>query len=83
MTYLLDVFNLGTIFHFDLIKDRTGLKLDGPLKDRIADDNEELQDIIFAKRLGSITDIEVGPDGYLYVLSKYMEKPTIFRISSK
>jgi glucose/arabinose dehydrogenase len=72
--------NLGVIFHFDLNKDRTKLKLSGNLRDLVADNNEELQDIIFASGLGRITDIEVGPDGYMYVLSAYKDKATIFRI---
>jgi aldose sugar dehydrogenase len=73
--------NLGVIFHFDLNKDRTKLILNGTLKDRVADNNnEELQDIIFASGLGRITDIEIGPDGYMYVLSAYEDKATIFRI---
>jgi len=32
--------------------------------------------------LGKITDMDVGQDGNLYVLSKYLETPTIFKISS-
>lgn len=74
-------FNLGTIFHFDSNKDRTGLKLDGLLKDKIADNVEEMQNVIFSKGLGKITDIKVGPDGYMYVLSNYMNKATIFKIA--
>ena len=73
----------GAIFHFDLNKDRTGLKLDGLLKDKIADNIEEMQNITFFKDLGLITDIKVGPDGYMYVLSTYMNKATIFRIAPK
>ena len=72
--------HLGTIFHFDLTKDRLALKLDGPLKDKIADNTEELHDIVFAQGLGEITDIEVGPDGYLYVLSYHLNKLSIFKI---
>jgi len=74
---------IGRIFHFDLNKDRTGLKLDGVLKDKIADNREEFQNITFTKDLGGITDIKVGPDGYMYVLSKYMNKATIFKIAPK
>lgn len=73
----------GAIFHFELNKDRTGLKLDGLLKDKIADNIEEMQDITFFKDLGLITDIKVGPDGYMYVLSTYMNKATIFRIAPR
>lgn len=73
-------FNLGMIFHFDLNSNRTELDLKGLLNDKVADSNEELEDIIFSRGLGGITDIEVGPDGYLYVLSNYVNKATIFRI---
>jgi glucose/arabinose dehydrogenase len=76
-------FKLGIIFHFDLNKDRTGLKLDALLKDKIANNIQELQDITFSKGLGGITDIKVGPDGYMYVLSKYDNKLTIFKISPR
>lgn len=72
--------NLGTVFHFDLNTDRTALKLLGPLSDGIADSKEEFETIIFAQGMGRITDIDVGPDGYLYVLSNYHNKATIFRI---
>jgi glucose/arabinose dehydrogenase len=60
----------GSIFHFDLTKDRNGLSLSGPLKDKVADDNSELENNVFAQGFdGGITDLEVGPDGYLYVVS--------------
>jgi hypothetical protein len=75
--------NLGTVFHFDLNKNRTGLQFDGPLKDKIADEIQEMQNITFSKGLGKITDIKVGPDGYMYVLSNYMDKATVFRIAPK
>ena len=60
----------GRIFNFDLNDDRTELVLDNPLDDKVADTNDELEDITFANDLGTITDIEVGhADGYLYVVS--------------
>ena len=62
-------FNDGVIYHFDLNNDRTQLALNGELQDKVADTNEELQDVIFGKNMDSITDLETGPDGYLYVLS--------------
>jgi glucose/arabinose dehydrogenase len=66
---LVGVMNNGSIYHFDLNKDRQDLLLSGPLKDEVADDNEELRERIFAQCFeGGITD-EVGPDGYLYVVS--------------
>jgi glucose/arabinose dehydrogenase len=82
--------NNGNLYHFDLSEDRTQLLLDGPLKDRIANNQDELQGALLGHGFGGmtqihpksngITDIEVGPDGYLYVLSYSGE---IFRISSK
>jgi glucose/arabinose dehydrogenase len=72
--------NNGNLYHFDLNEDRDQLLLDDPLKDRIANNQDELQKVILGHGFNGITDIEVGPDGYLYVLSYAGE---IFRISSK
>ena len=69
----------GNLYHFDLSEDRNQLILDGPLKDRIANNQDELQKAILGHGFNGITDIEVGPDGYLYVLSYAGQ---IFRISS-
>ena len=73
-------FHRGYLYHFDLNKNRTGLVLNGSLADRIADSPEEFvnSSIIFGKGFGGITDIEVGPDGYLYIVS--YGQGTIFRI---
>jgi aldose sugar dehydrogenase len=68
----------GNLYHFDLNKERTDLMLDGPLKDKVADDDEELDDVIFGRNFAGISDIEVGPDGYLYIVSIGLGK--IFRI---
>jgi glucose/arabinose dehydrogenase len=38
------------------------------LEDKVADTTPEIQSIIFGKGFGVITDIQVGPDGYLYIL---------------
>jgi len=72
------VFNGGSIFHFRLNQNRTALSLDGLLSDKVADTNKENKDITFGTGFRGITDIEVGPDGYLYVLSYYFG--TIFKI---
>ena len=69
MICLLRDFNNGNIYHFDLNENRTELILPGPLKDKVADKPSELEDIIFAKNFGPITDLLVGPDGYLYVVA--------------
>jgi glucose/arabinose dehydrogenase len=59
-----------SILHFDLTNDRNGLSLSGLLKDKIADDSNEITGNVFVKYFdGGITDLEVGPDGHLYVVS--------------
>ena len=63
--FVADVEN-GRIYHFKLNQSRTGLLLEGPLKDKIADNDSELRNVIFAGNFGLITDLELGPDGYLY-----------------
>jgi glucose/arabinose dehydrogenase len=84
--------NNGNLYHFDLNDDRTELKLNGTLADKVADIPEELEPIIFGTGFGAITDIQIGPDGYLYLVSirqfgplntplgKYESKGTIYRI---
>jgi glucose/arabinose dehydrogenase len=67
-------FDNGNIYHFDLNRSRTALSLDDKLADKIANNREELKDVIFAQGFGAIVDMEVGPDGYLYVLSLYEAK---------
>jgi len=64
-------FHDGNIYRFKLDQNRTGFLLDNPLADRVANKQNETQAISFAKGFGGITDIKVGPDGYLYVLSIY------------
>jgi len=71
-------FNGPFIYHFDLTKDRKGLLLGGPLKDKVANNQDELQGNIFARGFSGITDMEVGPDGFLYILS--MSKGKIWRV---
>jgi glucose/arabinose dehydrogenase len=71
----------GNIYHFELDNNRSGFSLAGPLSDKIANSTAELEDLIFAQGLGVITDIEVGDDGYMYVLS-YTDR-SIYRIGPK
>jgi hypothetical protein len=46
------------------------LELVGDLADKIANDNEELENLALGQGFGVITDIKEGPDGYLYLLSR-------------
>ncbi len=62
-------YNNDYLYNFELTQDRSELALEGNLTDKIANDNSELHDLVFGKGFGIITDIEEGPDGYLYLLS--------------
>ena len=64
--------NLGWLYNFKLNPQRTGLIFsdDSPLADKIVDTPEEMQETIFGKGFGVITDIQVSPyDGNLYILT--------------
>jgi aldose sugar dehydrogenase len=71
----------GNIYHFTLDRDRIKLILNGLLADEVADDFSELEELIFAEFPGIITDLKVGPDGYLYVLVYREENGELFRIA--
>lgn len=58
----------GNLYNFRLDSTREQLLLDPPLDDKVADTTEEIQDIVFGRGFGVITDIQVGSDGYLYIL---------------
>src|ERR671910_685130 len=64
--------NNGNLYFFAINSNRTGLDLGGiaGLEDLVADNDEELNAVIFGRGFtGGITDIETGPDGYLYILT--------------
>ena len=71
----------GNIYHFKLNKDRTGFILNGALADKVASGEDGTEQIEFAEGFGGITDLEIGPDGYLYVLIYDSEDGRIYRIS--
>jgi aldose sugar dehydrogenase len=80
-----DVVN-GAIYHFDLNEKRTGLILKGQLEDKVAEKRSTgVKDIQFATGFDGvthgITDIEEGPDGYLYIVS--YGHGSIYRIMPK
>jgi glucose/arabinose dehydrogenase len=70
--------NNGDIYNFKLNSARNELLLTGPLSDHMADTPEEEQSLIFGQGFGVVTDIKVGPDGYLYILGY---DGTIYKIS--
>jgi glucose/arabinose dehydrogenase len=64
-----------------LNENRTGLVLDGPLKNKVAESNEEFKGVVFFEGQGTkIVDLDIGPDGNLYLLDHGGGK--IYRIVS-
>jgi glucose/arabinose dehydrogenase len=77
--FVSDVHN-GRIYHFELNKDRTEFVLPRSLESKLLSslNAPDMNEILFARGFGGITDLTVGPDGYLYVVSIGQGK--IFRI---
>lgn len=77
--FVSDVHN-GRIYHFELTSDRAHLNLPPQLAGKIIKNPRAsgLDNIIFGEDFGGITDLKIGPDGYLYVVSIGLGK--IFRI---
>jgi aldose sugar dehydrogenase len=65
-----DVHN-GRIYHFDLTPERNDIVLPEELSSRVIEkpSSPGVSDIVFGEGFGGITDLEVGPDGNLYVVS--------------
>jgi glucose/arabinose dehydrogenase len=62
----------GNLYYFKVNENRTALKFDDKqpgLSDLVADNNQEVSAIALGTGFGGITDLETGPDGYLYILS--------------
>jgi glucose/arabinose dehydrogenase len=68
----------GDLYHFDLNSNRSELDLQGPLEDKIANSYGELSNVTLGKNFGVISDITVGPDGYIYIVS--LTRGEIYRI---
>ena len=84
--YQNDVFvgdiNNGNLYRFEPNLTRNGFVFQNQaLADFVADTESEFQELIFGTGFGGITDLKVGPDGLLYVLSFGHGK--IYRISRK
>jgi aldose sugar dehydrogenase len=62
--------NGGVLYRFRLNASRDGFVFqNSALSDRVADNSSELNELVFGTGFGGITDIQVGPDGFLYVVS--------------
>ena len=77
--------NAGDLYFFKIDDNRTGIRIDpstsnhADLTDSIADLQDDLSPTLFARGFsGRITDVETGPDGYVYVLT--YSDGRIFRI---
>lgn len=68
------------IYHFDLNKERNDLIIPQSIANRFIKNSPTQIDetLVFADNFGGITDLTVGPDGYLYVVSIGQGK--VFRI---
>jgi aldose sugar dehydrogenase len=72
--------NTGSIYHFELNNNRSGLQLNESLQDKTANNLNELKSITSAVGFGRITDMQMGPDEYLYVLSTSDDGVSIDRL---
>jgi len=67
--------NCGQLYRFTLDAARNTLTFTSPpLLDRVADNlgnrcADEMTEILFGGSFGAVTDLEIGPDGWLYVVS--------------
>ena len=74
-------FNHGDLYNFKLNPNRDGFVLrSSKLQDNVADTGDSLKKIIFATGFEDITDVKMGPDGFLYVLTY---SGNLFRVISK
>jgi glucose/arabinose dehydrogenase len=63
-------FNRGVLYRFKLNETRDGFAFENPdLADLVADSDGELDELVFGTGFGGITDLKVGPDGLLYIVS--------------
>ena len=62
--------NSGYLYRFLLNQSRTGLSLNGSLSDGVVNNDVEKLEAVFARIEGGITDLEIGPDGLVYIVSE-------------
>jgi hypothetical protein len=74
--------NTGNLYRFKLDSTRTGFIFDSPeLSDKVLNVDDPMDEIVFGTGFGCLTDIEVGPDGFIYIVSLSEER--IYRILPK
>jgi hypothetical protein len=67
--------NNGNLYFFKVNEDRTGLDVN----DAVIDSDSEIASSILGNGFGSITDIETGPDGKVYITD--LRTGTVYSIS--
>lgn len=70
--------NNGGLYQFTLNTERNDFILTGALADRVADSATERNLTRIGTNWGVVTDIRIGPDGYLYVVSMFANR--VYRI---
>ena len=71
--------NKGNIYNFELNQNRNEFEFSSiDLQDKVVNKNESMEELIIGTGFGCITDIERGPDGFLYIVS--LSERTIYRI---
>lgn len=71
--------NTGNLYRFELNEDRDGFEFSSSfLQDGMVNKNESMDEIVIGTGFGCVTDIERGPDGFLYVVS--LSESAIYRI---
>ncbi|MDQ2985135.1 MAG: PQQ-dependent sugar dehydrogenase [Armatimonadota bacterium] len=63
--------NTGSIYLFQMNPARDGFVLGGGVADKVADSNAERLLNVFGTSWGVTTDFDIGPDGYIYVVSLF------------
>jgi len=71
--------NTGNLYRFEPNPTRTEFALTGGLADNVADPSDDQQAIIWGTGFEIITDIEIGPDGYLYIVETDLSSPGAVR----
>lgn len=70
--------NNGQLYFFRLNATRDDFVLSGALADRVADSTAERNSLAWGTGWGIVTDLKIGPDGYLYVVSMFANR--VYRI---
>jgi glucose/arabinose dehydrogenase len=73
-------FSDGRLYHFDLNQNRTHLSLPLELSSKVLQNwnSTGFEDVVFGTGFGGISSMNIGPDGFLYVVS--VEHGKVYRI---